>query len=829
MSFEGLRPDPSRLIGRRMQFKDLSCFKVLNVASPFRLKWDTFIIALAVFNTFSVSFRFAFEPESFSDADNIVETSIIDLCFVADLLLNFRRSFINSKTGDEIMDPKQICLHYLRSPRFLVDLLTTIPWDKFIYLVTLGSKFSFNKASGLNLIRILRVFKLNRLIAKVQVRDDIKVVLRITQLIFYIFMYVHIIACCWYSLINVEKTWFPPSDGKTTNLYDSGTSMARKYMFCLYHSVYFFRGVETNPSTPYEVFFLIVVILFGSIISALMFGQMSVLMRMLARSRLQFAELMETAQTTMKNIKLDEQLQYKISDYLYATQNILAKKEEIEHFEKIISPSLQQEVNGYIYRLINDECPLLNEVPGLATALINKLSNRFVQPESDLTVQGEEGTEFYYVAVGICAVEVVDEHKDPHLIKYLHAGQYFGEIALVFNTVRTAKVSSVGYCNIAVLSGKHFRHLSQTYPQMVKFLKKNANKYMDHWKIFMVKCIDRVPYFTGLNDEIRNAIMYNLEVSVYSKSDTLYESGKVADKIYILVEGKVRLYATLNSAKFSWLHAKMYNKSEESIESRPAVRTAKYASRMTMLNKDRRENMTMCAVKLESLTIGDIMCAKQALVGATFAITCRVAEPTTFMCLPMHKLEKIAKSYPKLKACIDKAKGELMYRDSESGEVVRDVPLIDVSKDFQDKDKMRLWTNMLRFKNRALAITFRKRTLHMLKISDIKGLVIKLKAINQANDAGYPDLARKIANGEADIEAVKTIGILDSREMADPLLTQFAVKVASVREVSTSVDTKLVSIADNLKLKQQHLISLKDNLSQTRKILQFLDDHLRTS
>jgi hypothetical protein len=195
----------------------------------------------------------------------------------------------------------------------------------------------------------------------------------------------------------------------------------------------------------------------------------------------------------------------------------------------------------------------------------------------------------------------------------------------------------------------------------------------------------------------------------------------------------------------------------------------------------------------------------------------------------MHKLEKIAKSYPKLKACIDKAKGELMYRDSESGEVVRDVPLIDVSKDFQDKDKMRLWTNMLRFKNRALAITFRKRTLHMLKISDIKGLVIKLKAINQANDAGYPDLARKIANGEADIEAVKTIGILDSREMADPLLTQFAVKVASVREVSTSVDTKLVSIADNLKLKQQHLISLKDNLSQTRKILQFLDDHLRTS
>lgn len=829
-SFEALRPDPSRYF----RSTDMtSQFCVIGVSSRFRLRWDMLIILLAIFTSFAVPFRLAFMPESFNSSENIAITSIIDCMFVADLLLNFRTSFFHSKTGDEVTNPRDIRHFYLRSYRFYSDLATTVPWDKLVYLITLGGGFSFVKTSSIMIIRIVRTFEINRIITNIQVRDDFKVLLRMTQLIVYIFIYVHIIACYWYSLINIESSWIPPSDGKVTDIYYSGTPIHKKYMFCLYHSVYFLRGVEVNPSTQYEVIFLIFVILIGSIISALMFGQMSVLMGMLARRSLRFAQIMDTASTTMKNIKLNESLQFKIYDYLIATQNDLAQQEEMNSFEQIISPSLQQEVNAHIYRHIARDCALVGKITGLDRDLIKNLTNKFVQPETNLTVQGEEGSEMYFVASGTCVVTVLDELKVPHIVKYLKPGEYFGEIALVYETTRTASVSSLNYCNIAVLSAKHYKILVQSYQSMATFLKKRTLSYADHWKVFIFvrpkqSCIESIPYFIDSSDELRHALIYSFKVKIIGQSEMLFDEGQVADNIYILVEGKLRIFATIVCKRFRWLMEKSYMNSFnlEAEESNPKSVKA-HSKKMTMIKKERAGlTEAQVAMKMESLGVGSVLCASQALVGSKFAVSCRSAEPCTLLYLTTDKLDKLMKTKPKLKTRIDLVKEKLMYRDLESGEAVFEVPIIDVYKNFADKAKRRLWLNMLKFKNRVLAIAFRKRTLHMLKISDIRGLVIKLKAINQANDAGYPDLARKIALGEADVEAVKTIGILDSREMANPLLTQFAAKVASVREVSASVEEKLQTVQSYLKLKHQYLESLDDNLFYMGNILKQLERSL---
>mmetsp|Transcript_26614 Transcript_26614/g.47861 ORF Transcript_26614/g.47861 Transcript_26614/m.47861 type:complete len:855 (-) Transcript_26614:1837-4401(-) len=825
-SFEALRPDPSRYFEiRKFDFQE-SCFSSISVASKFRIRWDIFICFLAVFESFAVPFRMAFMPESFSNAESIAVTSIIDLFFFADLLLNFRTTFYNPKTGDEVHDPKEIRMHYLTSYSFYTDLATTIPWDKFIYLVMLGTDFGFDKASSIMVIRIIRIVKFDSIINNIQVRDDIKVIVRMVQLIFYLLVYVHVIACFWKVIVDVEETWFPPSDGKDTNFYYSGTSIARKYMFCLYHSVYFLRGVETNPSNTSEVTYLIFVILMGSIISAIMFGQMSVLMGMLARSRLKFAQLMDTAQTTMKNIKLDESLQFKITDYLLATQTLLAQQEEIEHFAEVISPSLQQEVNSHIYRNIAVDCPLINKIQGLDKEVIKKLTNKFVQPETNMTVQGEDGSDMYYVSDGTCVVTVLDEHKVSHTIRYLKKGQFFGEVAIIFDTTRTATVSTLNYCNIAALNAKSLKSLVQAFPKLTQILKNATYTYVDHWKVFLFNSIEKIPFLIDSSDEFRHALIYSMQTRSLGKYDVLFDEGQVADKIFILVEGKLRVYATVASRKFKWTIEKQAIASfDQGAEG--TARIKNIGRKMTMMRKERVGlNAGQVSMKLESLNVGSVLCLNQALVNSTYAVSCRSAEPSTVLYLSMEKLEKLAKARPKLKLRIDQVKEKLMYRDTESGEIVRDVPLIDIQKNIPDKNLFRVWNNFLKFKNRVLDITLRKRTLHILKISDLKGLVIKLKAINQANDAGYPDLARKIALGEADVEAVKTIGILDSREMSNPLLTQFAAKVASVREVTSSVEQKLKSVQSYLKLKHQNMTSLQSNMTHISSLLQALDESI---
>jgi hypothetical protein len=53
----------------------------------------------------------------------------LDVAFGFDLLLNFRTTYINSKTGFEVTDAKRIALTYIVTGRFFIDLGASLPLD----------------------------------------------------------------------------------------------------------------------------------------------------------------------------------------------------------------------------------------------------------------------------------------------------------------------------------------------------------------------------------------------------------------------------------------------------------------------------------------------------------------------------------------------------------------------------------------------------------------------------------------------------------------------------------------------------------------------------
>lgn len=66
------------------------------------------MILLALWNCISIPYYVAFGNKvTFDDnlALNIVER-IIDVCFAIDIILNFRTTYINSKTNTEVVSPK---------------------------------------------------------------------------------------------------------------------------------------------------------------------------------------------------------------------------------------------------------------------------------------------------------------------------------------------------------------------------------------------------------------------------------------------------------------------------------------------------------------------------------------------------------------------------------------------------------------------------------------------------------------------------------------------------------------------------------------------------
>ena len=112
----------------------------------------------------------------------IVLNSLIDFIFLMDILVNFRTTFYDIETGDEVFDPKRTSKKYLKS-RFTIDLLSTIPFDNVALIFTESSSPILQLFSLLKLVRISR---LGRIIERMNVTQDMKNALKLFKLIFVI-------------------------------------------------------------------------------------------------------------------------------------------------------------------------------------------------------------------------------------------------------------------------------------------------------------------------------------------------------------------------------------------------------------------------------------------------------------------------------------------------------------------------------------------------------------------------------------------------------------------------------------------------------------------
>ena len=103
---------------------------------------------------------------------------------------------------------------------------------------------------------------------------------KLMQLMLFLYMYVHLIACLWFYSINLKKDWMPPTDFVfyETDLYDNDTTLSWKYWISFYTSVFLLTGGEVGPRDSYTASLSSTLIIIGAVITAIMFGEMAVLM-----------------------------------------------------------------------------------------------------------------------------------------------------------------------------------------------------------------------------------------------------------------------------------------------------------------------------------------------------------------------------------------------------------------------------------------------------------------------------------------------------------------------------------------------------------------------
>ncbi len=88
----------------------------------------------------------------------------------------------------------------------------------------------------------------------------------------------HFLACLIYYIMNLNRTWVPPSDGLGVgaNFYNVDDNVM-KYATVMYYAVLMYLVNETAPTILYERQFVMAVGFISAIVNANIFGTITVL------------------------------------------------------------------------------------------------------------------------------------------------------------------------------------------------------------------------------------------------------------------------------------------------------------------------------------------------------------------------------------------------------------------------------------------------------------------------------------------------------------------------------------------------------------------------
>jgi hypothetical protein len=192
--------------------------------SRFKVYWDLLIIFLSIWNAIQLPLEFAF-PEIFEGKKGITAAEqFTDLLFAFDILMNFRTAYVDSHTDELITDPVKIAKNYLKG-RFWIDLCASIPFNDIVGWFERGDgKSSKKQLKLIGLIKLTRLLRLGRMVTYLKASKDFALGAKMGQLFFMLVLLLHWMACLWWIVIDVNKTWIPPKDtdwDTDGNIYDT--------------------------------------------------------------------------------------------------------------------------------------------------------------------------------------------------------------------------------------------------------------------------------------------------------------------------------------------------------------------------------------------------------------------------------------------------------------------------------------------------------------------------------------------------------------------------------------------------------------------------------
>jgi len=414
--------------------------------------WDLFILVLTTYFAIEIPLWLVFR---YPISGVLYWIDLFSVCsFIVDILLNFRTSiYLDGKFSK---DPKAISSQYLRG-WFFVDFLSAVPYALIVHANIIPTGWEF--VGMLRLFRLLRLVKLVEFIRNWGYTEfSNPSVMRLSFLIFWILLISHWIGCGWIVL-----------GGGVTNV-DNTT----RYIRAVYWGVTTLATVgygDITPTTNVQTVYAIFIMLLGAGLYGYVIGNIANLLANIDIAKAQFMEKIEKINTFMNYKNLPDDLQDRVRNYYnYLWENKKGYDESLVMGD--LPSSLKMDIALHLNSDLVRNIPILR---GASDDLINRLvlflKPVVFTPGDFIFRKGDIGHNLYFISKG--AVEVVSDDGQT-VYATLSEGSFFGEIALLMDTPRTASIRAIDYCDLYTLDKDTFDGVLKYFPDFAREIRQKA-------------------------------------------------------------------------------------------------------------------------------------------------------------------------------------------------------------------------------------------------------------------------------------------------------------------------------------------------------------------
>jgi len=185
---------------------------MISYKSTFRIRWDIFVLVLAVINGIYIPLKLSFDPPEMKTQVFKIFDIIVDIFFISDIVIHFFVTYINKK-GNEVFQFGSIASNHFKSVALYFDLLSVLGIGLVAHINPLLRNFGFFK--------LFKILKIKNLINNSTMTDSSKAVANIFKLVLYLCIILNVIACFLYSVVLINSKividgramkWYPPLD-----------------------------------------------------------------------------------------------------------------------------------------------------------------------------------------------------------------------------------------------------------------------------------------------------------------------------------------------------------------------------------------------------------------------------------------------------------------------------------------------------------------------------------------------------------------------------------------------------------------------------------------